>query len=85
MPGGSASHENVPAGVAARGQGSISVERQRASFVDLVRLGNTIRGASGQSGGDVVLVGESVEDLLPADPDLGEVDLFGRAGVSLTW
>ena len=52
---------------------------------DPVGLGNTIRGASGQSGGDVVLVGESVEDLLPADPDLGEVDLFRRAGVSLTW
>jgi hypothetical protein len=52
---------------------------------DPVELGNTIRGASGQSGGDVVLVGESVEDLLPADPDLGEVDRFRRAGVSLTW
>jgi hypothetical protein len=69
------------------------VQRFTAEFVEAARparhapvgLGNTIRGASGQSGGDVVLVGESVEDLLPADPDLGEVDRFRRAGVSLTW
>jgi len=38
----------------------------------------------GQSGGDVVLVGESAEDLLPADPELGEVDRFRRMGVSLS-
>ena len=38
----------------------------------------------GQSGGDVVLVGESAEDLLPADPELGEVDRFRRPGVSLS-
>jgi hypothetical protein len=31
---------------------------------------------SGQSGGDVVLAGESAEDLRPADPVLGEVDRF---------
>jgi hypothetical protein len=30
----------------------------------------------GQSGGDVVLVSESAEDLLPADPVPGEVDWF---------
>jgi hypothetical protein len=42
---------------------------------------NTIRRALWQSGGDVVLVGESAEDLLPADPELREVDRFGRAGV----
>ena len=38
----------------------------------------------GHSGGDVVLVGESAEDLLPADPELGEVDRFRRPGVSLS-
>ncbi len=32
--------------------------------------------ACGQSGGDVVLVGESPEDLPPADPVLCEVDLW---------
>lgn len=32
-------------------------------------LRNTIRDAGGQSGGDVVLVGESAQDLLPADPE----------------
>jgi hypothetical protein len=30
-------------------------------------------------------VGESAEDLLPTDPELGEVDRFRRVGVSLTW
>ena len=44
-----------------------------------------IRVSCGQSGGDVVLVGESAEDLLPADPGLGEVDRFRRAGISLSW
>jgi len=34
----------------------------------------------GQSGGDVVFVSESAEDLLPADPVLGEVYWFGRPG-----
>jgi hypothetical protein len=34
-------------------------------------------------GQDVVLVGESAEHLLPADPELGEVDRFRRLGVSL--
>ena len=48
---------------------------RRHGDLDLVRLGNTIRGgACGQSGSDVVLVGESAEDLFPADPVLGEVD-----------
>src|SRR5271165_2214810 len=37
----------------------------------------------GQSGGDVVFVSESAEDLLPADPVLGEVDWFGRPGAGL--
>jgi hypothetical protein len=37
----------------------------------------------GQSGGDVVLVGKSAEDLLAADPELGEVDRFRWLGVSL--
>jgi hypothetical protein len=31
----------------------------------------------GQSGGDVVLMGESAEDLLAADPVLGKVDRLG--------
>ena len=30
----------------------------------------------GQSGGDVVLVVDSAEDLFPVDPVLGEVDRF---------
>jgi len=38
---------------------------------------------SGQSGSDVVLVGESAEDLLPADPVLGDVDRFGPPGIGL--
>ena len=33
----------------------------------------------------MVLVGESAEDLLPADPVLGEVDRFGRPGAGLGW
>jgi hypothetical protein len=37
----------------------------------------------GQSGGDVVLVGEPAEDLLPADPGLGEVDRFRQGGCQL--
>jgi hypothetical protein len=49
-----------------------------------VGLGNTIRDALWQSGCDVVLVGESAEDLLPANPELGEVDRFRRAGVGLS-
>ena len=28
---------------------------------------------------------EPAEDLLPLDPELGEVDLFGRAGACLGW
>lgn len=32
----------------------------------------------------VVLVDESVEDLLPADPDLGEIEWFRRAGLRLS-
>ena len=38
----------------------------------------------GQLGSDVVLVGESAEDLFPVDPVLGEVDRLGRAGVGLS-
>ena len=34
-----------------------------------------------QSGGDVVLVGESAEDLLPADPVLDEVNRFGSPSI----
>ena len=37
----------------------------------------------GLSGGDLVLVGESAEDLFPADPVVGEVDLR-RPGVGLS-
>jgi len=33
----------------------------------------------------VVLAGESAQDLLPADPELGEVDWFRRVGVGLSW
>ena len=44
-----------------------------------------IRVSRGQLGGGVVLVGESAEDLLPADPVLGEVDRFGWTGACLGW
>jgi len=50
-----------------------------------VGLENTIRVPGGQAGGEVVLVGESAEDLLAPDPALGEVDRFRRMGVSLGW
>jgi hypothetical protein len=43
-----------------------------------------IRGALWWSGGDVVLVGESAEDLFLADPVLDEVGRFRRVGVSLS-
>jgi hypothetical protein len=33
----------------------------------------------------MVLMSESAEDLLPADPELGEVDWFRRVGVGLSW
>ena len=50
----------------------------------LAGLGNTIRVVTrGQSGSDVVLVGESAEDLLPADPVVGDVDRFGPPGIGL--
>jgi hypothetical protein len=39
----------------------------------------------GQLGGDVVLVGEPAGDLLPADPEPGEVYRFERAGAGLSW
>ena len=39
----------------------------------------------GQLGSDVVLVGESAEDLFPADPVLGEVDRFWWPGAGLSW
>jgi len=38
----------------------------------------------GQSGGDVVLMGESAEDLPPVDPVHGKVDRFGWAGACLS-
>jgi hypothetical protein len=38
----------------------------------------------GQLGRDVVLVGESAKDLLPADPVVGEVDRFGWTGACLS-
>jgi len=38
----------------------------------------------GQLGSYVVLVGESAEDLFPADPVLGEVDWFGRPGAGFS-
>jgi len=41
--------------------------------------------ACGQLGGDVILLGESPEDLLPADPVLGEVDRLQRLAVGLSW
>jgi len=49
-------------------------------------LGSEIRFRvpSEQSGGDVVLVGESAEDLFPADRVLGEVDRFGWPGAGLS-
>jgi hypothetical protein len=37
----------------------------------------------GHLGSDVVLVSESAEELLVADPVVGEVDRFGRTGVGL--
>ena len=45
-----------------------------------IRFGVVTRG---QSGSDVVLVGESAEDLLPADPVLGDVDRLGPPGIGL--
>jgi hypothetical protein len=42
-------------------------------------------GPWGGSGGDVVLVSESAEDLLPVNPELDEVHLFGRVDVGLSW
>jgi hypothetical protein len=42
------------------------------------------RVSCGQLGSDVVLVGESAEDLFPVDPVLGEVDLRGWAGLCLS-
>jgi hypothetical protein len=53
---------------------------------DPVGLGSTIRGGDscrGQSSSDVVLVGESAEDLLPADPVLSDVDRFEPPGIGL--
>ena len=37
--------------------------------------------SSEQLGSDVVLVGESAEDLFPVDPVLGEIDRLGWAGL----
>jgi hypothetical protein len=45
-----------------------------------MRLG----GSCGQLGSDVVLMGESAEDLFAVDPVLGEVDGFGWAGLCLS-
>ena len=51
-----------------------------------MRLGNTIRGgACGQSGSDVVLVGESAENLSAVDPVLGEVDRLWWLSLGLSW
>src|ERR1700758_2202400 len=50
-----------------------------------VGLGNTIWVCRGQLSGDVVLVGEPAEDLLPPDPVGGEVDRFWWTGVGLSW
>jgi hypothetical protein len=36
-------------------------------------------------GGDVVLVGEPAENLLPADPVFGEVDRFWLTSAGLSW
>jgi hypothetical protein len=41
------------------------------------------RRGAGLSGGDLVLVRESAEDLFPADPVLGKVDRLRSQGVSL--
>jgi hypothetical protein len=38
----------------------------------------------GQLGSNVVLVGESAEDLFPADPVLGKVDRLGWTGIGLS-
>ena len=51
----------------------------------LVALGNTISRVLWASGSDVVLLGEFAEDLLAADPELGEVDRFRRVGAGLSW
>ena len=51
-----------------------------------MRLGNTIRGgARRQSGSDVVLVGESAENLSAADPVLGEADRLWWLTLGLSW
>ena len=75
------------------GHGSLIIGDQFGSIIfvsDPVGLGNTIRDGDlrfrssvGWSGGDVVLVGQSAENLFPADPVLGEVDRLRRRGVSL--
>jgi hypothetical protein len=59
----------------------------KLSIADVGACGarNTIRVPGGQLGGDILLMGESAEDLFPADPVLGEVDRFGWTGVCLSW
>ena len=51
---------------------------------DPVGLGNAIRVSCGQLGSDVVLMGESAEDLFPVDLVLGKVDRLGWTGVGLS-
>ena len=55
-------------------------------------LGDTLWGSEirfgvscGEFGGDVVLVGEPAENLLPADPVFGEVDRFWLTSAGLSW
>ena len=69
-----------PVQALAAGTAHPSVPRSRSHAAPgPVGLGNTIWVHCGRSGGDVVLVGEPEEDLLPADPVLCEVDRFRPA------
>jgi hypothetical protein len=65
--------------------GDLGLESPSPSSPDAVGLGSTIWVSCGQLGGDVVLVGEPAENLLPADPVFGEVDRFWLTSAGLSW
>jgi hypothetical protein len=71
----------LPTSVTQRAPSWLDYERTPAQHSHNLWGSKHDSGACGQLRGDAVLVGEPAEDLLPADPALGEVDLFWRAGV----
>src|SRR5215813_3810756 len=77
---------SMPSLTRARGIPSNSHTRRASRLHSQMLRGSETRFGvpCGQSGGNVVLVGESAEDLLPADPVHGEVDWFRRMGVGLS-